>query len=88
MYRGEDLEQSREALPKTLFALSRHKIPNANGSGDMLSRSPVHAGARDGEGYRGSAAARRGKNPRFLICFLVEADRSYIGKPNRPQIAI
>ncbi|RLM60662.1 putative rhamnogalacturonate lyase B isoform X2 [Panicum miliaceum] len=50
---------------KTLFALSRCRIPKAKGFEDQLSQSPVHAGARDGEGYGGGAAVRRGKNPRF-----------------------
>ena len=32
-----------------------------NGSGDLLSRSPVHAGARDGEDYGGGTPTREGK---------------------------
>ena len=48
-------------FPKTLFALSRCRIPKAKGFGDLLSRSPVHAGSQDGEDYGGDAAARRGK---------------------------
>ena len=55
------VEQSHRALPKTLFALSRCRTPKAKGSGDLLSRSPVHADARDGEDYGGGAAARGGK---------------------------
>ena len=46
---------------KTLFALSRCRIPKANGSGDLLSRSPVHADARDGENYGGGTTVREGK---------------------------
>ena len=48
-------------FPKTLFGLSRCRIPKAKGSGDLLSCSPVHADARDGEDYSGGAAAREGK---------------------------
>ena len=35
-------------FPKTQFSLSRCRITRVNGSGDLLSRSPMHAGARDG----------------------------------------
>jgi hypothetical protein len=34
-------------FPKTLFALSRCRIPKAKGFGDLLSDSTVHVGARD-----------------------------------------
>ena len=37
------------ALPKNLFALSQCKILKAKDSRDLLSHSPVHADARDGE---------------------------------------
>jgi hypothetical protein len=72
---------SREALPKTLFALSRCRIPKTKGSEDLLSRSPVHTGARDGEGYGGGAAVRRSKTVACLDVFLVDADRSHILSP-------
>jgi hypothetical protein len=81
---GEDLEQSREALSKILFTLSRCRISNAKGFEDLLSRLPVHAGVRDGEGYHGGAAARKGKNLRFWCTFgggrwiLVETVGSYV----------
>ena len=48
-------------FPLILFALSRCKITRAKGSGDQLSRSPVHAGVRDETDYEGGVAARRGK---------------------------
>ena len=38
-------------FPKTLFALSRCRIPKAKGSGDLLSHLLVHADKRDGLGY-------------------------------------
>ena len=65
-------------FPKTLFALSRYRITRASGSGDLLSHSPVHAGAWDGANYEGGAAARRGKIPNSVRCVLVEADGSDI----------
>jgi hypothetical protein len=50
------------------------------GSGDLLSRLPVHAGAQDGEGYDDSVVVRRGKTLARLDDFLAEADGSYIYK--------
>ena len=50
-----------ERFPKTLFALSQCRTTRAKGSGDLLSHSPVHADARDEEGYSGGAVAREGK---------------------------
>jgi hypothetical protein len=58
-------KQSIEALPKTSFALSRCKISNAMGFGDLLSRSAKHIGAQDGD-YGGGAKVGRGKTQ--LIC--------------------
>ena len=48
-------------FPKTLFALSRCRIPKAKDSGDLLFCLPVHADARDGEDYGGGTVAREGK---------------------------
>ena len=48
-------------FPKTLSDLSQCRIARTKGSGDLLSRSPMHAGARDGEDYGGGAATRGGK---------------------------
>ena len=59
------VKQSHWGLPKTLFALSPCRIPKAKGSEDLLSRSPVHAGARDEIGYDGGAAARKRQNSSF-----------------------
>ena len=50
-----------ERFPKTLFALSRCRIAEDDGSGDLLSRSPVHADDRDGVDYSGGAVEGRGK---------------------------
>ena len=58
------LEQLRRTLPKNLI----HPKPNLEdrGSGDLLSRSLVHADARDGLGHGGSAAARKDKTLGFV----------------------
>jgi hypothetical protein len=47
-----------ERFPKTLFADSQCRISKAKGSGDLLSRTPMHVYDRDGEDYNGSAIAR------------------------------
>jgi hypothetical protein len=57
--RDEELEQSRRALPKNLIRPLPHRISKASGSGDLLSRSPVHAGARDEVDYEGGASSKR-----------------------------
>jgi hypothetical protein len=44
--RDEELEQSRRALPKNLIRPLPYRIAKASGSGDLLSRSPVHAGTK------------------------------------------
>jgi hypothetical protein len=57
--RDEELEQSRRALPKNLIRPLPYRITKASGSGDLLSRSPVHAGTRDKVDYSGSASSER-----------------------------
>jgi len=43
--RGEDSEQSREALPKNLIRLLPvQKLERRRGFGDLLSRSQMHVG--------------------------------------------
>ena len=59
--RDEELEQSRRALPKNLIRPLPYRIAKASGSGDLLSRSPVHADGRDGVGYDGGASRERWK---------------------------
>jgi hypothetical protein len=63
MTRDEELEQSHRALPKNLICPLPYKIANASGSGDLLSRSPVHAGARDEVDYGGGASSERWQKP-------------------------
>jgi hypothetical protein len=60
--RDEELEQLRRALPKNLIRPLPYRIAKASGSGDLLSRSLVHAGARNGVDY----GAREVANPRSI----------------------
>jgi hypothetical protein len=78
--RDEELEQSRRALPKNLIRPLPYRIAKASGSGDLLSRSPVHAGARDEIDYRGGTSSERWQNLRSVsgVCGSSRA-RVYIG---------
>jgi hypothetical protein len=66
MTRDEELKQSRRALPKNLIHPLPYRIAKASGFGDLLSRSPVHAGARDEVDYRGGTSSERWQNPRLI----------------------
>ena len=67
--RDDELEQSRGALPKNLIRPLPYRITKASGSGDLLSRSPVYAGARDGVDYGGGARHEFWQNlDWFSIC--------------------
>jgi hypothetical protein len=57
--RDEELEQSRRALPKNLIRPLPYRIAKASGSGDLPSRSLMHAGARDEVDYGGGASSER-----------------------------
>jgi hypothetical protein len=59
---AEELEQSRGALSKNLIPPLPYRIVKASGSGDLLSRSPVHIGARDGVDYNDGASSKRWQN--------------------------
>jgi hypothetical protein len=61
--RDEEPEQSRRALPKNLIRPLPYRIAKASGSGDLLSRSPVHTGARDEVDYGGGASSERWQKP-------------------------
>jgi hypothetical protein len=78
--RDEELEQSRRALSKNLIRPLPYKIAKVSGSGDLLSRLPVHVGARDGVDYGGGASSERWQNPRLVsgVCGGSRA-RLYIG---------
>jgi hypothetical protein len=86
MTRDEELEQSRRALPKNLIRPLPYKIAKVSGSGDLLSRSPVHAGARDRVDYRGGASSERWQNPRSISGMCGSRARVYIGgAAEKPQ---
>jgi hypothetical protein len=68
--RGEELEQSRRTLPKNLIRPLPYRIAKASGSGDLLSRSSVHAGTRDGVDYGGGASNERRQNPKSVPGFV------------------
>jgi hypothetical protein len=78
--RDEELEQSCRVLPKNLIRPLPYRIAKASGSGDLLSRSLVHASARDGVDYGGGASSERWQNPRSVsgVCGGRRA-RVYIG---------
>ena len=77
--RDEELEQSRRALPKNLIRPLPYRIARASGSGDLLSRSPVHAGKRDGVGYNGGASSVMWQNPNSYVTYLsVAAEENFI----------
>ena len=48
--RDDEFEQSRTTLPKNLIRPLPYRITRTSGSGDLLSRSPMHVGSRDGVG--------------------------------------
>ena len=75
-------------FPKTQFSLSRCRITRANRSGDLLSRSPVHGGARDGVNYEGGAATRRGKTLTRLDAFWYRPTGQLYRRVPRPRVAI
>ena len=70
MTRDEELEQSRRALPKNLIRPLPYRIARASGSGDLLSRSSVHTGGRDGVGYNGDASSEMWQNPNSCVRFV------------------
>jgi hypothetical protein len=77
--RDEELEQSRRALPKNLIRPLPYRIAKANGSGHLLSRSPVHAGARDEVDYGGGASSERQNLDWFQVVCGGSQARVYIG---------
>jgi hypothetical protein len=82
--RDEELEQSHGALSKNLIRPLPYRIAKASGFGDLLSRSPVHVGARDGVDYGGGASSERWQNPRSVsdMCGSIRA-RVFIGAQRR-----
>jgi hypothetical protein len=74
----EELEQSRRVLSKNLIRPLPYMITKASGSGDLLSRSPVHAGARDEVDYGGGASSERWQNPRSISGYTAVAGQDFI----------
>ena len=68
--RDEELEQLRRALPKNLIRPLPYRIARASSSGDLLSRSPVHAGGRDGVDYNGGASSEMWQNPNSCVRYV------------------
>jgi hypothetical protein len=77
--RDEELEQSHRALPKNLILPLPYRIAKTSGSGDLLSRSPVHAGARDEVDYDGGASSKRQNLDWFQVSTAGSWARVYIG---------
>jgi hypothetical protein len=65
----EELEQSRRALLKNLIRPLPYRIAKASRSGDLLSRSPMHAGARDEVDYGGGASSERKNLDWFQVVY-------------------
>ena len=68
----DELEQSRRALPKNLMRHLPYRITKASGSGDLLSRPPVHAGKRDGVDYGDDTSREDGKTLDWFFGGVVE----------------
>jgi hypothetical protein len=71
------LSSRAKRFSETLFVLYWYRIPKTRGSGDPLSRSPVHAGAWDRKGYGGGASSEKRQNP-ILFLYIFYGDRWYI----------
>ena len=87
--RDEDLwavasgASQKSYLPSPDAGSQRRKV-----FGDLHSRSPVHAGAQDEEGYGGDTVERRGKILTPIRLILVKAHRLYIQGSQRPCVMI
>jgi hypothetical protein len=77
----KEREQSRRALPKNLIRPLPYRIAKASGFGDLLYRSPVHAGARD---YGGGASSKRQNLDWFSGMCGGSHARVYIGAEEKP----
>jgi hypothetical protein len=82
--RDEEREQLRRAFPKIPIHPLPYRITKASDFGDLLSRSPVHADARDEVDYGGDASSERKNLDWFSgICGSSQA-RVYIGAEEKP----
>src|SRR3954465_11332973 len=83
--RDDELEQSRGALPKNLIRPLPYRITRASGSGDLLSRPPVHAGKRDGVDYGDGTNREDGKTlDWFSVCCDGSRAGLYIERLRKP----
>jgi hypothetical protein len=75
-----EVRRHHRAVPKNLICPLPYRIAKASGSGDMLSHSPVHAGAWNEVDYGGGASSERWQNPR-LVSDVCDGNRAkvYIG---------
>jgi hypothetical protein len=55
---GKNASSREKLLPKNLIFLSRCRISKTKDSKDLLSRSQMHADARDEEDYNGGTTTR------------------------------
>jgi hypothetical protein len=79
-----------ERFPKTLFTLSRCRIAEDDGSGDLLFQLQEHAGDRDEVVL--AAQQRRRRNARGIRVgwdniFYAAAGHIYSGKPSRVKVS-
>jgi hypothetical protein len=81
--RDKEFKQSRRALPKNLIRPLPYRIAKASGSEDLLSRSLVHAGARDEVDYGGGASSERQNLDWFQVVCGGSQARVYIGAQQR-----
>ena len=82
--RGGSAEQSRRALPKNLIRPLPYRITKATGSGDLLSQTPVHAGARDEVDYGGDTRYEMWLNLDWFDMFVQRDTRQYIEQLGKP----
>ena len=85
--RDDELEQSCGALPKNQISPLPYRIARANGSGDLLSRSPVHADDRDRIDYGGGARNEKWQNlDRFNVyCGVIPCKPLYSAARENPN---
>jgi hypothetical protein len=82
--RDEEREQSRRALLKNLIRPLPYRISKASGFRDLLSRSPVHTGARDEVDYSDDASSERQNLDWFSGMCGGSQERVNIGAEEKP----
>ncbi len=74
--RGRTGSSHAKRFPKTLCRILPVQDVEGRGSGDLLSRSQVHAGERDGVVYERRRSTEEEANPRLILCVLREGGGS------------